>query len=240
VHLFDDQFNTVVSYPDTRHQGIWDVQFSDLNADGEPEILVGYWGQVGLQGVSLAGELHWRHRNAENISSIAFLGSKAPPENRAFLTDQQTMLIPVDESGMLGAELRVRNRAITTLAAADFDADGHGELCGLALLGLGQAAAIGVNEQGGELWSYPLPEGEHSFPIQRIVPMNFGGANSGWLFPAADGSIHFVGRDGRPIDIFYYGEALQGLAATRINGEPAILVSTPSGIAAWKVAFDGE
>jgi hypothetical protein len=56
-----------------------------------------------------------------------------------------------------------------------------------------------------------------------------------WVLPSADGSIHILSDEGKLIDQFNYGSALTGIAVTTIDGKPALLVATPTGIDAWQV-----
>ena len=48
------------------------------------------------------------------------------------------------------------------------------------------------------------------------------GSNQGsvLLFSGADGSIHLLAADGRPLDHFNYGTAIGGLATVAVGGRP--------------------
>jgi thiol-disulfide isomerase/thioredoxin len=63
-HVLDADWNLVASYPEDAlkkpHSGIGDVQLGNLDGDGKPKIFVSYWGDVGVQGVSLEGKRLWR------------------------------------------------------------------------------------------------------------------------------------------------------------------------------------
>jgi hypothetical protein len=56
-----------------------------------------------------------------------------------------------------------------------------------------------------------------------------------WILPGPDGSIHFIAADGKPLDKFNYGAALQGLATVEIDGRPVLVVASANGVEAWKV-----
>ena len=60
LHLLDQDWKLLFHYPadalQNRHDGIADVQFGDLDGDGTLRLYVSYWGVVGVQAVSLAGE----------------------------------------------------------------------------------------------------------------------------------------------------------------------------------------
>ena len=53
--------------------------------------------------------------------------------------------------------------------------------------------------------------------------------------PGADGSIHILSGDGKPLDRFNYGAALHGLATTDIDGKPALIVASAEGVEALRV-----
>jgi hypothetical protein len=87
------------------------------------------------------------------------------------------------------------------------------------------------------LWSYDLPAGHPTLPIEQIIPGQITSAPPGqWLLPAADGSIHILSADGRLLDRFNYGAALCGLATAQIHGRPVLLVATAQGLEALEVS----
>jgi hypothetical protein len=55
------------------------------------------------------------------------------------------------------------------------------------------------------------------------------------LLPGADGSIHVISADGKPLDKFNYGAVLQGLATFEAGGQPVLVVASPGGLEAWKI-----
>ena len=73
-------------------------------------------------------------------------------------------------------------------------------------------------------------------PIEPIIVGKLTRSGPGqWILPGPDGSIHILSADGKPLDKFNYGEALQGLVTVEINGQPALVVATAKGLEAWKV-----
>ena len=55
------------------------------------------------------------------------------------------------------------------------------------------------------------------------------------LIAGADGSVHIVGLDGKPIDSFATGEAIRGLALATLDGRPALLVSDAKSVTALRL-----
>ncbi len=95
---------------------------------------------------------------------------------------------------------------------------------------------VGFSLQGRVLWTYnKLPEGVPP-PIEPIIAGRVTREDPGqWLLPGPDGSIHILSVEGKLVDKFNYGAALQGLATVDIDGRPALVVATAKGLEAWAV-----
>jgi thiol-disulfide isomerase/thioredoxin/outer membrane lipoprotein-sorting protein len=237
LHLFDENWKPLMSFPEGRHAGIADVRFADLDANGQLELIVGYWGDVGAQGVSLDGKRLWANRGMQNVIQVAVDDPDVKGRRRAICVNSRGTLVPVDDQGENAQDVRVNSRALTNIAIADLDGDGVSEWCALAAdpNELGRFTAVGVSPRGEELWSYDLPEGLHKYLIERIVPGQLAPGDGGWLLPAADGSIHLLTKDGQLVDRFNYGKALTGLALYASPQGPVLLVADSEGLTAWQV-----
>ena len=89
---------------------------------------------------------------------------------------------------------------------------------------------------GRELWNYPLPPGVRTRPVEPIIPGKLTREGPGqWILPGSDGSVHIISADGKPLDKFNTGVALQGLATVEIDGHPALITASEQGLVAWKV-----
>ena len=113
-------------------------------------------------------------------------------------------------------------------------------MCGLSAPKIGENLALGLNARGDLLWNYELPPGAPGQLIERISAARLlpdGPAQ--WLLAGADGSIHVVSSEGKPIDRFNHGTLVGGLAATQIDGRPVLLISTRQGVAAYAVEWPG-
>jgi len=120
--------------------------------------------------------------------------------------------------------------------AAELTGAAQPELCALAAPKLGEDVAIGLNPKGEELWTYPLPRGNHQLPVEPVIAGRLLPGTAGqWLLPGADGSIHLIAPDGKPLDSFNYGAVLAGLATAELDGKPLLVVSTTDALEAWKV-----
>ena len=237
LFLLDEDLNVTLNFPDERHAGIADVQLADLAGTGKLSMIVGYWGTVGVQGVSLEGERKWSNRSLENVLQIVIGSKNESGQRRALCYNTSGTLIPIDAKGEAGLGIQVPGRTLANLAGEDVNGDGKVDLCALAIdpQNLGSFTAIGIDEQGQELWSYALPTGNHNYVVERIVPARLGPNDGGWLLPGADGSIHLLTVTGELVDRFDYGASLTGLGLAQFDGTPALLVSTPDSFTAWKL-----
>ncbi len=107
---------------------------------------------------------------------------------------------------MVSGDVRLGDRLFFRIADADLRGDGKLLWCGLAATKPGEATAVGFSLAGDELWSYPLPVGVPSQPIEPIITGKVTRDGAGqWLLPGPDGSIHILTADGKLLDKFNYG-----------------------------------
>ncbi|MGD9645180.1 MAG: redoxin domain-containing protein [Pirellulales bacterium] len=232
-HLFDDAWKTVLSLPADEAE-VSDVLLADLDGDGELEIVSGYWGNRGIEAVSLAGESRWKYAPLENVFRLATTTPEADGRRHVLAANGRGSLTNLDAAGQAGPEITVGKRFLRSITAADLDGDGEMEWCGLAPIDQVRDTLVGFKPDGTELWSYELPPGLHQHPIEAIAGGPIGGAGR-WIVASADGVVHVVGADGKGVDRWSLGAAPCGLAVTTINGQPVLLISTTAGVTAWSV-----
>ena len=209
-------------------------------ATASSTMVVSYLGIVGVQGVSLDGERIWKNKRAIQSVRLALLGPD-DQGRRSILSmnlpeGSPSTLVVLDSDGEDKGEFSLPNRSVAWIEAADLDGDGQPEICGLAPVEGGHMEAVGLNLEGEELWSYPLPPGVHEHEIEAVTAGKLLPGSSGqWLLPAADGTIHILDAGGKPIDVFAYGKRLTGLATAEWDGKAVLLVSTSEGVDAWQV-----
>jgi thiol-disulfide isomerase/thioredoxin len=237
VHLFDDQWQKIVSYPlDRDHAGVADAQLADLDGDGQNELLVSYWGVVGVQGVSLEGQRLWGNRSLEHVFRLAVTGADTAGRRRVLCTQSRGTLVPINDEGTAGDPIAVGSYFLRSIYAAQVDPDGPTHYLAIASSAAGQDTAVGINLAGEEQWSHPLPRGVQKHPIEFVAWGDaVGNGQPQWLLAGPDGSLHILSVAGEVLEQFNYGAALSGLAVTRIDGKPVLLVATASGIDAWSV-----
>lgn len=234
LHLFDESFQTMLSYPPEEAE-VADALFTDTDGDGNPEIAVGYWGTRGVESLNLLGVTRWKSGALDNVFRLA-TGVLQRGEKPLLLAAHGRGSIAVyDAQGQAANEIAVDKRFLRAIYAADLNRDGLAELCALAPVDEGRDVLLGINADGQEQWHYDLPAGIHEQPIEQVTAGHIDG-QACWIACAADGSIHFVGVDGKLLDRLSYGEQLTGVASAQLDGQPALLVASTRGISAYRLA----
>jgi thiol-disulfide isomerase/thioredoxin len=239
-HIFDEKWNLVAHYPEDAlknpHSGIADLQLGDLDGDGKVKLYISYWGVVGVQAVSLDGGRLWKNRSAVSDVGCVVIADTEGKGRRELFCASRSGIVVLDALGQRRGSINVHNRLFDWIVNADLRGAGESVWCGLAPVKLGDNIAVGFMPNGDELWDYTLPPGIQPRPIDPIIAGRLAKNGPGqWLLPGPDGSIHILSADGKLLDKFNYGSALQGLATTQIAGHPALIVATQQGLEAWKV-----
>jgi thiol-disulfide isomerase/thioredoxin len=239
-HVLDENWNLRINYPEDAltkpHSGISDVEIGDLDGDGTLEIYVGYWGEVGVQAVSLEGKRIWANRSISNVIGMAIGAPNEKGHRNLYCTNNSGSLTVLNAAGERQDEITIPDRLLHGIVAADLRGDKNLLWCGMTAPRLGENLAIGLTLEGKETWNYPLPSGVPPQPIELIVPGRLHREGPGqWLLPGPDGSVHILAADGKPLDKFNSGVTLHGLATMDVAGQPALFISSDNGVEAWKV-----
>ncbi len=239
LHLFDDAWQRVLTFPaEGTHDGISDVQLDDLDADGQPELIVAYYGVVGVQCVDLTGRRRWSVRSLENVFNLAVIGADAQGRKSVLCANQLGSPVAIDAQGQAGRPVSVPGRFFRLVAARDLDGDGQPELCGLAVTRAGDDTAVGFSMRGEELWSYPLPLGVHrNAALEPVTSGNLLGAETAqWVLAGADGTVHLLAHNGELIDHLALGAAVSGMAVANWEGQSVLLLSLEDRVEAWQLS----
>ena len=234
LFVFDSQFKKLLSYPEGEHAGISDVRLADMDDDGRPDLSVGYWGVVGVQSVTLEGQRRWADRALENVFCLAVTPPVDNGHRGLLAADGRGMIVPIDDEGNDAKPISLSGRFLRWVVVADLDDDGQAECCAIASTKIGVEAAVGLSPDGDVLWTYDLPVGRRATPRSKwFPPASLTGEAGQWVLAGADGSIHILSAEGKPLEQFNMGTAISGLAVTKIDGRGALIVATDKGIDAW-------
>jgi len=231
VHLLDEAWKPVLTFPKERHPGIADVQL--IRHDEEARLCVGFWGGVGVQGVGLDGKRKWANRTLDQVVQLTLVPGASNESPELWCTSNRGTIVVLDLQGTSVRELAVGLRSLMQLAVARVDGAIH--CCGLSVEAVGDYDAVGFSPDGEVLWKHDLPPGEYAHQVERIQHVALPGGDSGWMIAAADGSILWLNHEGVLIDEFAYGHPLTGLSLTNSADAAILLVSTPEKLTAWKL-----
>ena len=236
IFLFDHQWNVLLAFPslEQKHDGVRDAQLADLDADGQLELYVGFWGLAGVQSRSFAGQLRWSNRHVSSVLSITKKHDNVDQRGQILVTSDQGSIFPIQPNGRTDPTVHVGRRAIHYLAVATDASGWQTPYCGLSWDTQQRLYAIGLNDQLQEQWSYELPAGSHQNQIQTVLSGLLHDRGH-WIFPRPDGSIHFVAHDGSFFDHFAYGESLRGVAVTQEGNRQGLVIATQKESQWWDV-----
>ena len=244
VTVFDASWKPILVFPpnarENPHPGIGDVRFADLDEDGNLELVVGYWNVVGVQYVSLEGKRIWSNRSLTDALRILVFKDEKEARTEIWAMDTRGgvggAVARLDKEGRRVGQIAFADRVVVWLYGADLDPDGCTDVCLLTFDSRGTLAAVGVDADGEILWEYQVPMGLHLRPVE---PLTHGPITpeppAEWVVAAADGSLHWLSKDGSLVDSFAYGKEICGLAVLSGPECPVLLVSTPDGVEAWQI-----
>ncbi|MDZ4782406.1 MAG: redoxin domain-containing protein [Planctomycetia bacterium] len=239
AHVFDSAWKTKFSYPSLeggKSDGLTDVQFGDLNADGQPELNVAFWGAGGVHNVALDGTRAWNNQSLELVYRLAVTSPDASGQRSLLTTNRQGTLVALAHDGQPSEHHSVGTRYLHAVFTADLNGDGNVEICAIARDQANHESLVGIAPDFTAQWELPLPFGWQRHPIDAVTSGKvLPGEESQWIIAGADGSIQLISREGQVLDRFHHGAALAGLAATEIVGKPALVIATASGVEAWGV-----
>jgi hypothetical protein len=244
LHLFDLEKKQSLTYPQDAlknpHNGLADVELYDLDGEGTPELYVGFLGVVGVHALGLDGKPLWTNRLAVNVVRM-IPGPANESGNRKnlvcmnILGAMDTSLVVIDSIGKTQGSLRIPDRGLRNIYSADLAGDGVLRWCAIGVSRGDELLALGFDLTGRELWNFKLP----NVPPRPLEPIVVGRmASQGpnvWLLPSPDGTVDILSADGKPLDHFKIGAALQGIATTEIDGKPVLLLAAPGGLEAFAI-----
>ncbi len=246
LFVLDKDLNPVMTWPQTADVGKYEiaaVQMADLNGDDEPELVIGYRvpaeNAQRLSVIDLKGKTVWEDRNVTEPDQIAIvLKNKVPHVWVVNRYNETNALVEFDAAGKKLREWHVDpvGGLIWKLFAGDLDKDGNTDV--LAVLPRdGELIVAGVNpdaragtdaSQKPLLWEHAVSPGSHGVKsFEFVVPGDIDGDSfDEWCVAAADGTIYFFNKAGKPLDGFASGQLLSGMAVIPGTGEATLVLTT--------------
>ena len=257
VFVFDDTWKLHAAYPgweSPSHAGIRTAQLVDLNDDGAPEIVVGYYGTVGVQAASLEGHRLWRERSFDTVLDVVPDAPTQEGSRGLVCVNGHGRLVPVTMEGR-GAEARPvegagqgpgegrqqpdwsASPAVASLFAGPVAPDGRWAFLGLASPSVGTNMAVGLGPLPDQFWELDLPDGVHrDGPIESVAWADLlGTPRRQWLIAAPDGSVTVAWADGRVVDRYRHGAPLVGIGGYRDGNEGFIVIATKDALESYRV-----
>lgn len=243
LFVFDADWKPVLNFPkEGTNSGITDCLISDIDGDGQLELLVGFWGPTGVQCLTLGGEQRWQSKSLENVLRLA-ITADADGKRQLLTTSALGSVVTLDAQGKSQQPLAVGKRFVQLIHTADLDGDGQAEVVGLGPSQAAEAARVGDNivfgigPSGEELWHYDLPAGlPANGALEFVASGNLLGSAAGqWVLAGPDGSVHILAADGTLVDRFTTGVAIAGLTVAATGDESMLVVAGDRGIEAWRL-----
>ncbi len=242
VHVFDQEWKSLLHFPpdalENNHEGITDAIFAPAEPNAPPDLIVAYWGTVGVQRVSPQGKRLWANRSMENVFGVVWSDAQPGAQSLLQCLTGRNSLLMLDGKGERKAEVPLDSApmVVVSVVAADLAASGALQYCCRAQQPTpGAYSILGMAADGSRRWSYDLPVGVPNIPIEQIVPSRLLGSPGQWVIVGPDGSIHLLDPEGKLIDRFNYGAPLAGVGVGQIKDRPILLVSSPQGVEALEL-----
>ena len=257
VFVFNEAWKLHAAYPgweSPAHAGIRTAQLVDLNDDGTPEIVVGYYGTVGVQAASLDGHRLWRERSFDTVLDVVPDAPHQEGSRGLICVNGRGRLVPVTMEGR-GTEARpvegtgqgpgegrpqpdwTASPAVASLFAGPVAPNGEWALLGLASPSVGKNIAVGLGPVPDMFWELDLPDGVHrDGPIEPVAWADLlGTPRRQWLIAAPDGSVTVAWADGRVVDRYRHGAPLAGIGGYRDGNEGFIVIATRESLEGYRV-----
>lgn len=244
LFVFDNRWRRHTVYPEigaAAHPGVSGAEFVDLDGKGGPEIVVGFFGSVGLHGVSLEGRRLWKERSIETVISLAADAAGEDGRRGVVVVDARGRLVRVGPDGEARPPVEVDGSRIQTLHAAPVGVTEAMEpawaLLAIAGESLGRTRLVGIAADLASRWSHDLPDGIHrDGPIEPVAWADLlGSRRRQWLVAAPDGSVTIAWDDGGIVGRYAHGEPIVGVNGFVSGGVPHLVIATRTAVEALRM-----
>ncbi|HTN77968.1 MAG TPA: redoxin domain-containing protein, partial [Pirellulaceae bacterium] len=227
LYVFDEQWQTKLRYPpeDQPHDGLHAVEIADLANDGTPELYVGYWSLVGVQGVTLEGVREWSNRVVPTVLSLVTTPPNELGWRKIIASGDRGVLYRMNQFGHQDPKIEIPGRQVHRLTASTFGSLAS-TYCGVSYQTDGRLLAVGLDADLKEVWNYKLPVGQFNNQIEYVTSGRLRSDEQGeWILAGPDGTVHVVSDNGEFSDSFATGELLTGIAFAQFGDQRVVLTS---------------
>lgn len=244
VFIFDASWKLRATYPaigGPQHAGIAAAEFVAPKEDGPPGIVIGYFGNEGLHGVSLGGERLWKEPSVVNVAGMAVDAADPKGRTGVVVIDGRGRLLRVGPDGRADAPREIADWRIRSIFGGPVGTTESLEpswsLLAIAGVSLGRTSLVGLGAEFAPRWDRPLPDGIHrDGPIEPVAWADLlGSRRRQWIVAAADGSVLVLWDDGGLVDRYCHGEPIVGLAGFVSDGAGHIVIATRSSVQAFRM-----
>lgn len=244
LHVLDESFKPILSYPPPGQKDaeIADVRIIEKGPSGELVLVLtlSRENNGGVRMINLEGETIWDN---ETITCPVQLGiaKNSKGESTILVSDLNDVTGSIHELDINGVQIgKIRSfdgNIIAWFGSDDMNYDGNTEICSIIPELLDDTlSVICLEREGTHRWRYGIPYGTFQHPVELIASGDLcDGPEKEWIIISADGTIHILGYDGKPIDTFAPGELVSGLGTVRWNEKRVLLVASPNELTAWEI-----
>lgn len=253
VFVFDFAGKLVMQYPRLpRESLVGDFAVADLDANGDPEVLVAWQGNAGVEAIALDGQRRWTNRVLPGIASLTVSPIPSATDQKSIIVVGDSGLVyMIDAGGRTVRELTHPELGIHHAVAWPGTAHGFPALmrtddvpmginaaihCCFSLMTSGESQIVGKSRDWKAIWTHTLPGGAYQHQLDQAQSIELPSVGPTWVFAGADGSMHFVSVDGQFTDSFFVGSQIRGFAGMRIEDSSVLVLATDHGVAAVNVS----
>ena len=223
VFLFDENWQSVGTYPShTNHKGIRDCKFTDLNNDGDSELVVAFDDATGVHLVDPAS-LKGQSISELASTSVAMVGDDVVVASDGKIGRLKAGVTAADETEL----------SFKRIVSLDSD-----QMCGVGVSSQGKWTAVGLSQDLKRTWALSVGSQFFECEIEPVTSTRTKSGETIWAIADTENVIHLVSGSGRWLGDFQSNTPLAGICLANVNGETRLLVANQTGVECWVLNID--